>query len=58
MRDGTRGKHSYLFTGGPLEVMTTIILFPVLHDHEEGIERLVSQTSLRFSAHRVLASAA
>ncbi len=42
---------------GPLEVMTTI-LFPVLYDHEEGIERLVSQTSLRFNAHRVLASAA
>ena len=33
---------------GPLEVMTTI-LFPVLHDHEEGIERLVSQTGLRFN---------
>ena len=38
------------------EVMTAI-LFPVLHDHAEGLERLVSQTSSRFNAPVVLASA-
>ena len=34
------------------------ILFPVLYDHAEGIEMLVSQTSSRFNAQKVLASAA
>ena len=38
--------------------MMTIILFPVLYDHAEGIERLVSQASSRFNAQKVLASAA
>ena len=34
----------------------TSILFPVLYDYAEGIETLVSQTSPRFNARKVLVS--